>query len=183
MLKLMSGVLVLLVLGFGASLRAEETRDAQVYQDLRSMVLNLKSRDIGITRGRFPHRVYGLVMETGFAEGSFTLSVIADGSTSMYFSNGGGILGGGGYEHVRKASVRLLSGAQHFYDDAQQVAVFPKPLEGDVIFYFIAFDGVRAYTASEDDLGNERDRLSSLFIAAHAVIAELRKVDANRRGE
>lgn len=156
---------------------AEETPPAEMSDELRTMVLNLNPKDIGLTKENFPHPVYALVMETGFPEGSFTLSSVADGSTSLYFSNGGGIIGGGEHEDVRKASNYLLSGAQHFYDKAKKVAEFPKPDAGNVIFYFVAFDGVRSYVASEDDLGNEKDELSSLFFAAHNVITELRKID------
>ena len=159
---------------------AADTTPSQMSDDLRSMVLNLKPKDIGLTEENFPHPVFALVMETGFPEGSFTLSVVADGSTSLYFSSGGGIIGGGEHENVREASGYLLSGAQHFYKKAQKVTDFPRPEPGKVIFYFITFDGVRSYTAKEDDLGNEKDELSDLFFAAHNVITELRKIEENK---
>ena len=158
---------------------AADTTPSQMYDELRSMVLNLNPKDIGLTKDNFPHPVFALVMETGFPEGSFTLSVVADGSTSLYFSNGGGIIGGGEHENVREVSGYLLSGAQHFYKKAKKAAAFPKPEAGEVIFYFITFDGVRSYSALENNLGNEKDELSDLFFAAHNVITELRKVEEN----
>lgn len=156
---------------------AADTSPKEMSNELRSMVLNLNPKDVGITKGNFPHTVFALVMETGFPEGSFTLSSIADGSTSLYFSNGGGIIGGGEHKEVLDASTRLLSEAQHFYEKANKVTDYPKPNAGDVIFYFITFDGVRSYSAKEEDLGNERDDLSNLFFAAHNVITELRKIE------
>ena len=159
---------------------AADTTPSQMSDELRSMVLNLKPKDIGLSKENFPHPVFALVMETGFPEGSFTLSVVADGSTSLYFSSGGGIIGGGEHENVREASGYLLSGAQHFYKKAKKVTDFPRPEPGKVIFYFITFDGVRSYTAKEDDLGNEKDELSDLFFAAHNVITELRKIEENK---
>jgi hypothetical protein len=159
---------------------AADTTPSQMSDELRSMVLNLKPKDIGLSKENFPHPVFALVMETGFPEGSFTLSVVADGSTSLYFSSGGGIIGGGEHENVREASGYLLSGAQHFYKKAKKVTDFPRPEPGKVIFYFITFDGVRSYTAKEDDLGNDEDELSDLFFAAHNVITELRKIEENK---
>ena len=119
-------------------------------------------------------------METGFPDGSFTLSSLADGTTSLYFSTGGGIIGAGGHDSVRNASGRLLLEAQQFHLKAQKVNNFPKPGPGEVIFYFLTFDGVRSYTALEDDLGNERDELSSLFFAAHNVLTELRIIEEKK---
>lgn len=156
---------------------AADTTSSQMSDKLRSMVLELNPSDIGLTKESFPYPVFALIMETGFPEGSFTLSAIADGSTSLYFSNGGGIIGGGEHETVREASAYLLSGAQHFYEKAERVTVFPRPRAGQVIFYFVTFDGVRSYTALEDDLGNEKDELSALFFAAHDVIAALRNIE------
>ena len=174
MKKLFSALVLLTI---GTISMASEVSPSEVSDELRAMVLNLDPKDIGLTKEDYPHPVFALVMETGYPEGSFTLSSVADGSTSLYFSNGGGIIGGGEHENVSEASNYLLSGAQHFFDKAKMVTDFPKPEAGNVIFYFITFDGVRSYKAVEDDLGNEKDELSNLFFAAHNVITELRKID------
>ena len=140
-------------------------------------MLNLNPGDIGLTKARYPFPVFALVMETGYPEGSFTLSSVADGSTSLYFGTGGGIIGGGEHENVRKASEYLLSTAQRFYRKARKVTTFPKPGPGNVIFYFLTFDGVRSYTAMKEALGNGKNEFSELFMAAHRVITELRKLE------
>lgn len=162
---------------------AQDVTPIQMNDELRLMVLNLSPKDIGITKENFPHPVFAIVMETGFPEGSFTLSSVADGSTSLYFSSGGGIIGGGEHERVRKASSYFLSGAQHFSEKGQKVTIFPKPAAGKVIFYFLTFEGVRSYTASEDDFGNQKNELSDLFFAAQNVITELRKIDENKHNK
>lgn len=172
-------MIILAVLGIVVAAMAADTTPSQMSDELRSMVINLKPKDIGITKESFPNPVYALVMETGFPEGSFTLSSVADGSTSLYFSNGVVMIGGGEHVSVREASGYLLSGVQRFYKKAKKVTSFPKPEAGKVIFYFITFGGVRSYTALEDDLGNEKDELSNLFFAAHNVITELRKIEEN----
>ena len=137
---------------FGSTPMAAEKSPSQVTDELRTMVLNLKPDDIGLTSENFTHPVYAIVMETGFPEGAITLSAVADGSTSLYFSGGGGIIGGGEHENVRLASGYFLTEAQNYYKSAELVSRFPKPETGNVIFYFITFSGVRSYTALENDL-------------------------------
>ncbi len=161
----------------GSSAIANETTPPEMSDRLRTMVLNLDPKDIGLNKDNFPYSVFAIVMETGVAEGSYTLSSIADGSTSLYFSTGGGIIGGGEHKSVREASMYFLSGAEHFHSKAKAVTSFPKPKNGDVIFYFITFDGVKSYNALEVDLGNEKDDLSGLFFAGHSVISELRNTE------
>lgn len=154
---------------------SQENKNAFV--GLRNMVFQLDPKEIGLTKEGFGHPVWGMVMETGFDEGSFSLIVMADGTTSLYFSSGGGIIGGGEHAKVRKASENFLTGAQHYYEQATIVTDFPTPTNGKVHFYFLCFDGHRLYSASEEQLGGGKDELASLFFAAHAVITDLRKIE------
>jgi len=157
----------------------EEKTPSEISDKLRSAILCLTPEDIGLNKDIFPHPVFGLVMETGFHEGSFTLSALADGNTSLSFSNGGGITGTGEQEGVREASGYLLTEAQRIYDKAEKVISFSKPDTGKVTFYFMTFDGVLSYSTKEDVLENKKDEFSYLFFAAHNVIMALRKIDEN----
>lgn len=153
---------------------ASDTSDA--IEGLRSMVFNLSPDEIGLTRENFKYPVWGMVMETGFEEGSFSLVTLADGTTSLYFSTGGGTLGAGEHESVRDAVGHYLTGAQYFYDKAITTEEYPRPVNGEVIFYFLTFGGVSAYSAQEQKLGNGNDDLSDLFHAAHGVLSEIREI-------
>ena len=144
--------------------------------ELRGMVFALEPTEIGISTENFAHPVWGMVMETGFADGFFTLVTLADGSTSLYFSSGGGMIGAGEYPAVRSAVGHYLTGAQYFFDRAEPVEQYPRPAPGKVVFYFLGFDGIASYTASEHELGIGEDELSNLFYAAHGVIDEIRKI-------
>lgn len=156
---------------------ADDNKNKEASADLRNNIFTLDPNDIGLSKEVVGHPVWGMVMETGFSEGYFTLVALADGSTSIYFSNGGGIIGGGDHESVREATGYYLTGAQHFFEKASKVSEFPSPPNGYVNFYFLTYDGVWVCSASEEKLGNERDEFSSLFFAAHNVITELRKIE------
>ncbi len=145
--------------------------------NLRAMVFKLVPDEIGLSKDNFKFPVWGMVMETGYAEGSFTLVSLADGTTSLYFSNGGGIIGAGEHRSVLDASGDYLSVAQQYYKRAEKISEYPPPEAGEVKFYFLTFDGTLMYSAPEEKLGNEKDDLADLFFAAHGVITKLREID------
>ena len=154
---------------------------ADIYLDLRGKALRLDPAEVGIAPSESQPRVFGVVMDTGYAEGwSSTLVALADGATSLYLSHGGGIIGGGEHMQVAEATLRLLQTAESAFDRMAPLQDEDLPQPGDVIIRALAFEGPRATTAPEDDLGYGRHELSSVFHAAHAVITELRLIDETR---
>jgi hypothetical protein len=139
---------------------------------LREMVFNTSPQDIGITKEKYVSDVWGLIVETGFTEGSVSLVALADGTSSLYFSNGGA------HQNVQKESAKLIEAANHFYKEASRIQSHPLPKAHKVIFYFLTFDGLLAYEAEEDSLDNNKDKFSPLFYATHNVIGELRKIES-----
>jgi len=114
-------------------------------------------------------------MDTGYRDALVTLVSLVDGTTSLYFGNGGGIIGAGEHEVVRQATSKLLTRAQ---GDLKQLGFaddFPLPTIGEVRFYVRTYAGVRNGRALESDLAMEYHRLSPLFVAAHNVISAIRQ--------
>jgi hypothetical protein len=105
---------------------------------------------------------------------AYTLMVLGDGTTSLYFSTGGGIIGAGTHKNVQAVSSSYLDTAGQFVSGVASKASANLPTAGRVKFYIRTFDGTYTYEASEDDLGNERDRFSPLFHKAHEVITQVR---------
>jgi hypothetical protein len=145
------------------------------YLSLRAMALDASANELGSSRETYP-RAFGIVVELGFPTGAATLVVMGEGSTSLYFSGGGGVIGGGEHESVRRTSARLLSQAQAYADEAVSEAESPLPCKGEVRFVFLTYDGRRVSRAEEAQLETGRHKLSPLFIGAHEVIAEMREL-------
>jgi len=178
MKKLFAGILV--VFGINAQSAPEVPANESVIDDLRSMALSMTSEKLGLSQENYPNEVWGILMETGFDDGSFTLLVLADGTTSLYFSNGGGSIGSGTHDSVKKASTNLLSGANHYRDKTRPVLEYPYPSSGEVK---LGRNGVTSYSAKERELGENRDTLSQLFHASHVVISKLRQVEEARNNK
>jgi hypothetical protein len=114
-------------------------------------------------------------METGYPEGVATLVVLADGTTSLYFSNGGGVIGAGTHGGVRAAGEMLLSAAEAHLSNFAAVVETPLPEVRRVRFYLRTFTGTMGAEADEKDLGEGRHTLSPVFHAAHTVISAVRE--------
>ena len=154
--------------------------DPPIYNDLRSQVLTLEPRTAGLRPTEELPDVWGVLLETGYPEGSSTLVAFADGTTSLYLSSGGGIIGGGEHDQVATATKRLVAAAQHqleMFDPAEDLAV---PTDGVATIRVLTFAGPLASSAPEDDFGEGRHPLSGVFHTAHEVITELRLIEQQR---
>ena len=87
-----------------------------IYLDLRAMVLGARPDEIGLAPTPERPRVWGVLMETGYPKGVATLVTLADGTTSLYLSTGGGTIGGGAHEAVASASRRFLAAVERTLD-------------------------------------------------------------------
>ena len=168
---------ILCLLGFSSLLGAKEPHDnsKNLFEGLRKQVITLKLDKIGIDPKKYKNQVYAILMETVYGDVTASLVSIADGTTSLYFSNGGGIIGAGEYSNVKKAALKFIVKSEEYLKSAKLTTVFPLPKKGEVKFYLISKKGIYTYTASENKLGNRKDKFSELFYAAQYVISEIRK--------
>ena len=153
---------------------------AEIYTDMRQQVLELDAEKIGELKDK---PVWAVLMETGYPEAAVTLVAVADGAASLYFSNGGGMIGAGEHANVRPASLGLVKMAEGFLPQMKKVEKFPVPKLGTTCFYVVTPKGIFTYTAMEDDLGEERDKLSRLFHQGHELIGQMRIVEEKRKAE
>ncbi|MCP3891682.1 MAG: ankyrin repeat domain-containing protein [Desulfobulbaceae bacterium] len=172
--------LIGLIMGWFSKTIGKEYEVADIYRDLRNKILSLDPAKIGLSPSA-SNRVWGVLMETGYKDAVATLVTIADGTVSLYFSNGGGIIGVGEHDGPRKACDSFLSMAPKYIEHAKITKKFSLPKEGNTRFYFLTHDGIFTVQYNEDDLGNERVPLSPLFLEAHKVITQARIVDDHLR--
>jgi acyl carrier protein len=150
---------------------------AGIYTSMRGMVLNLDAGQIGELKDK---PVWAVLMETGYPEAAATLVAVADGAASLYFSNGGGIIGAGEHDNVRPVSLGFVKMAEGYLAGMKKVEGFPMVTPGNTTFYVVTPQGVFTYTAKEEDLGEKRDRLSKLFYQGHELITRMRLAEEKR---
>ena len=81
---------------------------------LRRMLLSAKPSDFGLTPTAELPRVWAAMMEMRLGKADVSLVAVAEGSTSLYFSRGGGIIGGGEHDSVRAANHKWLVAIDRF---------------------------------------------------------------------
>lgn len=167
-----------LVILMGRVTMAEEYEPADVYIGLRDKVLALSP-------GQIDHSgpVLAVLMETGYPTAAVTLVAVADGTVSLYFSNGGGIIGAGEYPQVREVGLDMVSEAANYLPKLIQTDSYPLPQQSYTRFYVVTTSGIYTQSVLEDDLGNERHALSPLFYAGHKLIAYIRAAEEHRQAE
>jgi hypothetical protein len=141
------------------------------------MLLRLDPKEAGLAPSAELPRVFGVMMETGYPEGSATLGALADGTTSLYTSSGGGIIGGGDHEQVAAATAQFVRAVESALDLIPPASEQQLPASGRVVIRALTYRGPHAVDLSEDDLGYGRHPLSPVFHAGHEVIAQLRLID------
>ena len=162
-----------------ANPNAQQARQAAV-ADLRKQALTGTRAAFSLDPATEPTVPWGIVMETGYPEGSATLVALSDGSASIYLSSGGGSIGGGTHETINKAAKAMVSLAAKFQPQATSTKEFPLPKNGQTVFYLLTDAGVSTISAAEQDLGEERHAWSPLFYAGHEVITQYLRIDKRR---
>jgi hypothetical protein len=153
---------------------------ATVDLNLREQALSITAAELSLAPTASQPHVWGLLVDIGYPEGVATLVVFAEGTTSLYFDNGGGIIGGGEHASVRAAATRLLATAEAHLAMLAPAPAAPLPAVGHVRFTLRTFEGTLGAEASEADLVARRHPLSTLFSATHEVITALREVTEER---
>ncbi len=162
---------------------SEEKDPAAMSRRLRERALGVTAADLDLRPTGVRPDVWGVLMELGFPEAVATLAAFADGSTSLYVSSGGGVVGAGQHQPVRDEAERFLFAVQQHLAEFQPTRETPLPREGRVRFYVRTFDSTLTAEADEKLLGNRLHKLSPVFHAGHAVITQIRLISESRDEE
>ena len=146
-----------------------------VYLGLRSQALNLTAVSLGCPPDT---PVVALLMESGLSQAAATLVGVADGTTSLYYSTGGGMIGAGSRRDVAIATGRWLQTCGGLLEQLSPVADPPLPSEGMVQFVAVTPGGLRGAVAPAGELAERRHALSPLFYAGNDVITQVRLTQA-----
>jgi hypothetical protein len=154
---------------------------AEIYANLRNQVFKINPKDIGISPTKQIPNVWGVLMETGYPEAVVTLVSLADGTTSLYFSNGGGMIGGGEHATVSRSTKSFIAAAEKYHRQMTLTESFPFPVVGRVRFYVLTFSGVFTSDVGENKLGRGKHVWSPLFYSGQEVIAQFRVVQEHTK--
>jgi hypothetical protein len=154
---------------------------ADVYTGLRSQALSFGSAEIKAPPVVEGGQALGVLMDLGHDIAVVTIVGLADGTASMYVSNGGGMIGLGENPPVAAAAKRWVA-------VAEEADLAPRdgdalPDDGVVRFNVLTTGPVLAGEAPEAELAAGGHPLSPLYAAGQALISEIRLVDEARQAD
>ncbi|HEV2855282.1 MAG TPA: hypothetical protein VHC97_20980 [Thermoanaerobaculia bacterium] len=155
----------------------------EVYMDLRRKALEISPMHLGPAGDVKEDEAYGLLMEMGIANTVMTLACFANGDASVYYKNGGGMVGGSSHEPVRKAAKDFVALAQKVLPRMKKTTDSPAPGPDSVRFYALTPKGVFTTETARQSLGEAQNALSALYYGGQEVVSQMRQVQEERRAE
>jgi hypothetical protein len=105
-----------------------------------------------------------------------TLVVFDDGTTSLYFSGGGGVIGAGAHDAVKRVAQEFRGQAGHASAQFSPASRFDLPPSGTSAFYVVTDSATLTSGPVENSvLAGGRHPLSALARAAQDVITQIRR--------
>jgi hypothetical protein len=151
------------------------------YLQLRNRIFSLDPAEMGLNSSSKSVKVWGVMMETGYPIGTATLVSLADGTTSLYYSTGGGMLGSGDYTPVAEASKALVTQAENHLQLMLSTDTVPLPESGQVRFILLTYSGIFTTEAPEKTLAVGNHSLSQLYILGRETLTQLRLLTEKKR--
>ena len=148
-------------------------KTANPFNVLREQALKVEARQIGLSHSS--GQVWGAIIDMTVENGTATVVCFLDGTTSLYTSRGGGIIGAGGHESVRKTTIAFLKLVDAHVGWLPVATDFTLPKEGDVKFFFRRDVSMLVGEASLQELSSEKHPLFKVFQALQDVIDEMQR--------
>jgi len=162
--------------GFRKNKWAPIDTKVNMYHDLRSQALNLKLSQIQTAiKPGYECPVYGAVIDMVFGEATATMIFMLDGAASLYYSNGGGIIGvGEHYPEVREEGFNLLANMVQLLEFFEITKDFSLPTDDSACFaFFLTEDGVYK-TAFHMDRHDEGDMYNFINYYIQNLLTSIR---------
>ncbi len=152
-----------------------------IYTGLRDQALSFGSVEIKAAPVVPGGQALGVVMDMGYDTAVVSVVGLADGTTSMYISNGGGMIGVGENPGAAAASKRWVAVAEAALALLAEGGDDRLPENGTVGFNVLTTGPRFAGEAAESELAEGSHPLSALYAAGQDVITEIRAVDEARK--
>jgi len=143
------------------------------YSGLRQQVFDIKQTQ-EIAEAMEGHPVFAAIVDMDMEDVIVSLACVADGTTSLYFSDGGGQLGlGQADENIRMATVAFLRSAEQVLEKMEKTEEYPLPRDGRHIVYLKTSDGVYKQEFNMKTVDEESRELQFLNLLYQNVLEKI----------
>jgi hypothetical protein len=140
---------------------------------MRNMAFSATSEQLGLS-GIDKNDVYGIVSEMDMNGATATVVTFSTGDTSLYLSTGGGFIGAGQHESVKKVVKKYVENGQKYVEKATKIEKAELPESGMTNFNFLTENGIYSISKSLNELESGKSEFSNLFVELNEVISQIR---------
>ncbi|HEX4518150.1 MAG TPA: hypothetical protein VH063_01080 [Gaiellaceae bacterium] len=158
-----------------------ERKIEEIYTGLRDQALSFGSVEIKASPVVPGGQALGVMMDMGYDTAVVSILGLADGTTSMYISNGGGMIGMGENPNAAAASKRWVEVAEAALPALTEGGDDRLPEEGTIGFNVLTTGPRFAGEAAESELQGGSHPLSALYAAGQEVLTQIRIVDETQK--
>ena len=128
--------------------------------------------------------VFGMLMETNSPRIGFPILSISikDGTTSLYYGKGGGLMGLIKYPAVVQMTKKFVEEGEKNHKKLSSTTEYPITEKGNVRFFALTFSGVRTVEVEEKELQTGEHELSKLYTCGQEVITQIRLTQEKKGG-
>lgn len=162
--------------------KQDSTKKDNPYKDLRNRALSVTREQIGIKsveKDKF-RKVFGVVIDWGVTSGTATIVAFQTGDASIYFSSGGGYIGGYAHSNVVDAAKKLVEFSNFLLNNAKLTDDTSLPKKDGINFYLLTDNGRYYHREEFDKLIKTKSKWLKLFELANNVINEYRAISPKK---
>jgi hypothetical protein len=183
--SLILGVIIFAAVGFGlyflrfsSSPKHQSYSTKDIYLEMRNRAFTTKADKIGLQSDTL--EPYGIIVETGLQNGISTVVIYKTGDASMYFSSGGGYIGGIGHEEIRNAVSKTIEKTQDQIPRMKPTNEYPLVERGQVRVYALTPSGLFYDESTESAVFDSDSAARVIFSEIQDVITGFRHIDEIR---
>jgi hypothetical protein len=151
-------------------------KPAEPHPSTQNPYLGLRAQFLTLGQEQVDAPLRGVALELGMAGAVATIVCVADGTTSMYTSTGGGYIGMGKDEQVRQANAVFRAAVAAHLDALATVDDVPLPPQGEVNVVAVTADGLRLLSCLEREAQDPGSPAHLLYVAGQDVVTRMRLV-------
>jgi len=156
-----------------SKVKTNETQE-NPFEGLRNLAFTATPEQLGLLLPIDKTIVFGIVMDWGMNSGIATTVSYQTGDASLYFSSGGGVIGGGQHENVNIAARKFVELAQIYLEKTIKTETIVLPKKDEVKFYLLTNNGIFVGEEQMRNFENKSSEWLDLFEEGNKVITELR---------
>ncbi|HEX3072546.1 MAG TPA: hypothetical protein VHP30_02930 [Ignavibacteriales bacterium] len=151
-----------------------ERESYDMYLKMRDLAFSITPDKLHLNMKEMENQIYGTLIEFKLESAFVTIAAFISGDASIYFSSGGGFIGGFAYDTIKNSAIRLNRIANEYLCDAKLTTNFDIPKDEEVKFYFLTSQGIYLIEDDRKKINRFRSKYSSLFVIGNDIITGYR---------